>query len=150
MTPSRILPDLQSALLCEDIRQEINGNLILLGVMRLLRVPQLPVTATKLCIYTTWTAGLGDFQECVRLIAPDQTTVLREAKTKFVLQDPAHNAINVSVMGGVEFKADGVYFIEVLVDEVMKLRFPVPVVVVQPPQGAQEKQTPPDAPKDNV
>lgn len=143
MIPSRILPDLQSALLCEDIRQEINGNLILLGVLRLLRVPKVPITATKLCVFTTWTAGLGDFQEHVRLVAPDQTTVLREAKVKFVLQDPAHNAVNLSVFGGIEFKTDGVYFIEVLVDDVMKLRFPVPVAVAPPPSA----KPPADAPK---
>lgn len=149
MTPSRILPDLQSALLCEDVRQEINGNLILLGVMRLVRVPQLPITANKLCVFTTWTAGLGDFAEHIRLTAPDQTTVIRQAQTKFLLQDASHNAINVSVFGQLEFKAEGVYFIEVLVDEVMKLRFPVPVVLVRPPQSAPQGP-PPDAPKENV
>jgi hypothetical protein len=43
----------------------------------------------------------------------------------------------VSVMANVEFKEAGVYTIEVLVDDVMKLRFPIPVVQVQqPPQGA--------------
>lgn len=142
MTPSRILPDLQSALLCEDIRQEVTGNLIVLGVMRFLRVPKVPIQAGKLCVFTTWTAGFGDFQECVRLIAPDQTTVLREAKVKFVLQDPSHNAINVSVMAQVEFKTDGVYYFEVLVDDVMKLRFPVPVVVPPPQPEAPQGQAP--------
>jgi hypothetical protein len=43
----------------------------------------------------------------------------------------------VSVMANVEFKEAGVYTIEVLVDDVMKLRFPIPVVLAQqPPQGA--------------
>jgi hypothetical protein len=39
-------------------------------------------------------------------------------------------------MANVEFKEAGVYTIEVLVDDVMKLRFPIPVVQVQPPQNA--------------
>ena len=39
----------------------------------------------------------------------------------------------------VEFPAGGVYYVEVLVDDVMKIRFPLPVLVVQPPQqGAQQ------------
>jgi hypothetical protein len=39
-------------------------------------------------------------------------------------------------MSNVEFKEAGVYTIEVLVDDVMKLRFPIPVVQAQqPPQG---------------
>jgi hypothetical protein len=39
------------------------------------------------------------------------------------------------VFGQLEFKTAGTYFIEVLVDDVMKIRYPVPVVVVPPPAG---------------
>ena len=82
---------------------------------------------------------MGVFQEVVRLIAPDQTTVVRQSQVKFNLKDPAHHATNVSVFGQVEFTAAGLYHVEVLVEDVMKLRFPVPVVVVPPPTqpGAQ-------------
>ena len=38
------------------------------------------------------------------------------------------------VFGQVEFKTAGTYFIEVLVDDVMKLRYPVPLVVAPPPE----------------
>lgn len=71
------------------------------------------------------------------MIAPDQTTVVRESKMKFNLAEPAHHATNVTYLTNLEFTQQGVYFVEVLVDDVMKLRFPVPVIVVQPPpQGA--------------
>ena len=40
MQATRILPDLQCSLLCEEVRQEVNGNLFLIGVMHFLRVPQ--------------------------------------------------------------------------------------------------------------
>jgi len=72
----------------------------------------------------------------VRLIAPDQTTILRKGQVKFSLQDASHHATNVTVFPQVEFPAAGVYYVEVLVDDVMKIRFPVPVAVVQPPQSA--------------
>jgi len=42
----------------------------------------------------------------------------------------------------VEFKTAGTYYVEVLVDDVMKLRYPVPVMVV-PQQGQQNPQQPP-------
>jgi hypothetical protein len=77
MEPSRILPDLQSSLLCEDVRQEASGNFIIIGVIGLIRVPKVPVTALKLCVFNRWAAGVGQFVESTRLIAPDQTTVLR-------------------------------------------------------------------------
>ena len=134
MNPSRILPDLQCSLICEEVRQEINGNFILVGVLGFARVPQLPVTAHKLCVFNRWTSGLGQFTEVVRLIAPDQSTVLRAGQTKFALQDAAHHATNLTLLGQVQFATAGVYYVEVLVDDVMKLRFPFPVVLVPPPQ----------------
>jgi hypothetical protein len=103
------------------------------------RVPQLPVTAFMFCIFNRWTAGLGQFTENVRLLAPDQTTVLRKGEVKFALPDANHSATNVTVLGQVEFTTPGVYFVEVPVDDVMKLRYPLPIVLVQPPPGAQQQ-----------
>jgi hypothetical protein len=133
MTPSRILPDLQCSLLCEDVRQEVTGNFILIGVVGFVRVPQLPVSALKLCLFNRWTAGIGQFIESVRLIAPDQTTVLRKNEIKFALQDPTQNATTVTVWGQVKFETAGAYYIEVTVDDVMKLRFPMAISVAPPP-----------------
>ncbi|HEY9172790.1 MAG TPA: hypothetical protein VI136_10945 [Verrucomicrobiae bacterium] len=148
MNPTRILPDLQCSLMCEDIRQETSGNFILVGVINFIRVPQLPVVAFKLNIFNRWTAGVGQFLESTRLIAPDQTTVLRKGEVKFVLQDAALHATNVSVFGQVEFKTAGTYFVEVLVDDVMKLRYPIPVIHTPPPHPQPQTpqgQKPPEA-----
>ncbi|HYG22770.1 MAG TPA: hypothetical protein VEH04_08315 [Verrucomicrobiae bacterium] len=143
MQPTRILPDLQCSLLCEEIRQEISGNFFLIGVINFIRVPQLPVVALKLSVFNRWTAGLGQFTENVRLIAPDQTTVLRKGEVKFALQDANLHATNVTVFGQVEFKVAGTYYVEVLVDDVMKLRYPVPLILApQQGQGAPEQQQP--------
>jgi hypothetical protein len=135
MNPTRILPDLQASVLCEEVRQEVTGNFILIGVIGAIRVPQVPITAFKLCIFNRWTAGVGTFVEIVRLVAPDQTTQVRQSQVKFALQDPTHHATNVTLFGQVEFRAAGTYFVEVLVDDVMKLRFPLCVTVATPPQG---------------
>jgi len=140
MNPTRILPDLQASLLCEEVRQEANGNFFIIGMIGVLRLPQLPIAVGRLCLFNRWTAGLGKFTETVRLIAPDQTTVLRKSEMKFELADPALHSINVLVFTNLEFKAAGAYFIEVLVDDVMKLRYPVPVVHTPPAQ-----QNPPAA-----
>jgi hypothetical protein len=140
MQATRILPDLQCSLMCEEVRQEANGNLFLIGVVNLVRVPQLPIVAGRICIYNRWTAGLGQFNENVRLIAPDQTTVLSSGEMKFELRDPAMSASNVMFFGQVKFETAGTYFIEVLVDDVMKLRYPVPVVLAPMPNQPAEKK----------
>jgi hypothetical protein len=50
----------------------------------------------------------------------------------------------VTLFAQLEFKVPGTYYVEVLVDDVMKLRVPVPVMVVQPPpgQGGAQPQRP--------
>jgi hypothetical protein len=128
MNATRILPDLQCSLVCEEVRQEVNGNLFLIGVVNVIRVPQLPIVAGRICLLNRWTAGIGQFTETVRLIAPDQTTVLNKGEMKFELRDPSMSATNVMFFGQVKFETAGTYFVEVLVDDVMKLRYPLPIV----------------------
>lgn len=144
MDATRILPDLQCSLLCEEIRQEANGNFFLIGVINFIRVPKLPVVAFRLCVFNRWTAGVGQFIQSVRILAPDQVSVLGKHDLKFALQDAGGTATNVTAFQQVEFKTAGAYYVEVLVDDVMKLRYPIPVVLAPPPQQQQAPtETPP-------
>src|ERR1017187_7616016 len=143
MQATRILPDLQCSLMCEEVRQEANGNFFLIGVISFIRVPKLPVMAFKLSVFNRWTAGVGHFVETSRFIAPDQTTVLRKGEVKFALPDAGQHATNVTVFAQVEFKAAGIYYVEVLVDDVMKLRYPVPIIVTPPPNQPPTPSAPP-------
>jgi hypothetical protein len=133
MTPSRILPDLQCALLCEQVRREANGNFFLIGVIDFVVVPRTPIVAPALSFFTRWTAGVGQFVQSVRLIAPDQTTVLQKSEVKFAMKDPTANATTLTIFQNVEFTTEGIYYVEVLVDEVMKVRFPLRVLIAPPP-----------------
>jgi hypothetical protein len=146
MQPTRILPDLQCSLLCEEVRQEANGNFFLIGVIDFIRVPQVPVTAFKLSVFNRWTAGVGQFTESIRLVGPDQSTVLRKSEVKFGMKDPNVNATTVTLFGNVEFATAGSYYLEVLVDDVMKVRYPINVFVVPPPNAGQQPPSKPPAP----
>ena len=139
MQASRILPDLQCSLLCEDIRQEVTGNFLLIGVLNFIRVPQVPITAARLLVFNRWTAGVGEFTQTLRLLAPDQTTMLAKNEVRFALPEATAHTINVAVLSSVTFNAAGTYYVEVLVDNVMKLRYPL-TVVVTPPQGQNAPQ----------
>ena len=133
MQAARILPDLQCSLLCEDVRREANGKFIIIGVVNFIFVPQLPLQA-RLCVFNQWTAGVGQFRENVRIIAPDQS-VLSQGEVKFELKDPAQHGSNLNLFG-LRIDKPGLYHIEVLIDDVLKLRYPLPVSIVQPPPGA--------------
>jgi hypothetical protein len=132
--------------MCEEVRQEVNGNLFLIGVIHFLRVPQLPITAGRVCIFNRWTAGIGQFTESVRLIAPDQTTVVSKGESKFELRDPAMSATTVMFFGNVKFETAGTYYVEINVDDVMKMRFPLPVVVAPPPNQPPAPSAPASGP----
>ena len=132
MQMTRILPDLQCSLLCEQIRREASGNFFIIGIIDGIATQQLPLMISQLCVFNRWTAGVGQFKECVRLVAPDQTTVLHKSEAKFELKDPAQYCTIPTAFRQMEFKAAGTHFIEVLVDDVMKLRYPMPLVLVQP------------------
>ena len=142
MQATRILPDLQCSLLCEEIRQEANGNFFLIGVINVIRVPQLPAMAFQLSVFNRWTAGVGQFVESSRFIAPDQTTVLRKGEVKFALPEAGVHATNLTLFRQVEFKTAGTYFIEILVDDVMKLRYPLSVILAPMPEQPPAPQPP--------
>lgn len=134
MNMSRILPTLQSSLVCEEIRQEVTGHFILIGVINVIVVPQLPVNAV-LCTFNRWTAGVGDFRETVRVLAPDQKTVLAKTDVRFNLDNP-HRQTNNGSRFMLKIEAAGIYFVEVLVDDILKLRYPLPVALAQQQQQA--------------
>jgi len=148
MNATRILPDLQCSLPCEDVRREVTGHFIILGVINYIHVQQVPVTAPRLCIFNRWTAGVGQFIESVRLVAPDQTTVLRKHEMKFDLPGVNRNTSNLTMFGQVEFKVAGPYYVEVSVDDVLKIRYPLVVKVLpaaaSEPQPAPETAAPPE------
>jgi hypothetical protein len=59
------------------------------------------------------------------------------------MKDPNINATTVTFFGNVTFATPGSYYIEVTVDDVMKVRYPLTVVVVPPPNA------PPAAPAES-
>jgi hypothetical protein len=78
------------------------------------------------------------------LIAPDQTTVVNKGDTKFELRDPSHSATGVMFFSPVKLETAGTYYVEVLVDDVMKLRYPL-MVIHTPPPGQSTTERPPTA-----
>lgn len=129
-----IIPDLQSAVLCEDVRTEVSGAQTLVGVIGAVPAPQVPIGFFKLCLWTRWCGGIGVFQQRSRLLDPDDK-VVAEASIRFELREIDGSATNVHFFGGVEIKSFGVHHVEVRLDGDMRMRFPVPVVEVphQPP-----------------
>ena len=58
-----VSPDLQASLICEDVRQEVNGMQTLVGIINMIPARVLPVAILKLCVWTRWSSGIGRFRQ---------------------------------------------------------------------------------------
>jgi len=123
-----ITPDLQASLLCEDVRQEISGSHTLVGVFNVIPAPTVPINMFKLCLWTRWGGGTGEYMQDSYIVAPDDTTRVAHAQVRFKLTQMDSHATNVHIFGGVQLHSFGVYHIEIHLDGQLRMRYPVPVV----------------------
>lgn len=135
---SEMLPDLQSSLLCDDVRQEINGKYFLIGLFDSIAAHKFPLTYSRLVIVNRWCSGEGNFQEISRIVRPDQTTPLVEGQAIPIrLPNPVAHCTNVQAFMNLKFEEPGVHWVEVLLNNQLKVRYPLrvaQVVVKRPPQ----------------
>jgi hypothetical protein len=138
-----ISPDLQSVILCEDVRTEVSGAQTLVGVIGAVPAAKLPLGFFKLCLWSRWCGGIGRFHQDSRLLDPDDG-VVAEAAIDFELREIEGSATNVHFFGGVQVTKFGVHHVEIRLDGDMRMRFPVPVVRVNKvPPGAHPGPFPP-------
>ncbi|HMO50783.1 MAG TPA: hypothetical protein PKE26_08455 [Kiritimatiellia bacterium] len=136
MTQTPIQPDLQSAILCDDVRQERNGKFILIGLFDAIMIPQLPVRYPRLFMVTRWCSGEGEFFQRSRILKPDMSSTLVEGqKIPVRLPSPEATATNVEVFLNVEFHDAGTHWVEISLDNDLKIRYPLRVSIVQNPPG---------------
>lgn len=124
----RIFPDLQSAVLCEDVRNELNGQQTLVGVLTAIPAPQVPVAFFKLCVWSRWCGGAGSFHQRTLILNAADESPLATAEVNFTLQSLEANATNVNFFGGLQFPAHGLYHVEIHLEGELKLRFPFALV----------------------
>jgi len=140
-TPPVIQPDLQSSLLCDDVRQERNGKFILIGLFDAIGSPTFPLRYPRLCMVNRWCSGQGSCTQTTRLLKPDRQSVLVQGKPIPVrLGDEYATATNVELFLNVEFDQPGIYWIEILLDDRLKVSYPLRVGQVQAPPPQQPGQ----------
>ena len=133
MTANPILPDLQAAILCEDVRAELSGQQTLIGVIGAIPAPHLPIGFFKLCLWTRWCGGSGDFVQKCLIYDPEEDQAIAQAEVPFTLSDLNAHATNVHFFGGVQFQKYGTYHVEILLDDEIRLRIPLQVIQVDAP-----------------
>jgi hypothetical protein len=130
-----MIPDLQMSVLCDDVRQERSGKFILIGLFDVIGMATFPALFGRICIVNRWCCGQGQFMERTRIVGPDNGPVVAEGKGIPVqLAGPEATATNVEFFMNVKFEAEGVYWVEIILDTEMKLRYPLRVSKVTAPK----------------
>lgn len=126
-----ILPDLQSSLLCDDVRQERNGKFILIGLFDALAFPRMPAALHHLCLVNRWCCGQGEFTQHSRILLPDGGILVEGKPVKVTLPESEATATSVEFFMNVRIEREGTYWVEILLENDLKLRYPLKVRVVQ-------------------
>ncbi|NCD32863.1 MAG: hypothetical protein EOL87_05515 [Spartobacteria bacterium] len=125
---SGLIPDIQASVICDDVRQERNGKFILIGIFDAISAPEIPVRYGKLFTVTRWCSGEGLFIQKTRILQPNTNDVLLEGKAiKVQLPNTESSATNVEVFMNVTFEEFGTYWIEILLDDDLVIRYPLRV-----------------------
>ena len=128
-TFERMIPDLQASFACEDVRVEASGAHTIVGIVNFIGAPTLPIQIIKLCVWTRWSSGVGQFEQMTRLVSPDEETVIAEANTQFRLENEESHTTNVNIFGGIQFTQQGAHHVEIHLEGELKLRFPLRVIL---------------------
>ena len=127
MNQTRVAPDLQSSLACEDVRVEAGGGHTLVGVFSQITTHHLPVRLLKFCIWTRWCGGEGRFRQGAKLFSPEEQDPICGNEIEFELADMESHTTNVHFFSGLQLDTEGVYHVEISLDGELILRYPIAV-----------------------
>lgn len=137
-----MIPDLQSSLLCDDVRQERNGKFMLIGIFEGLAVPAERPVSPRICLVNRWCAGEGTFSVQSRFVGPDGTTVVAQGQPVPIdLKSDQQVETTVEAFLNIPFRQEGTHWVEVYLDHQMRMRYPLHVRIIRKPDA-----TPPSPP----
>ena len=130
-----MLPDLQASVLCDDVRQERNGKFMLIGIFDGLAHPSNQPVCPRICLMNRWCMGKGEFTQKSRIMAPDRVTIVAEGQpVPIKLSNDQQVATTVEVFINLAFHQEGTHWVEVLLDQQLRMRYPLHVRKLAPQQ----------------
>ncbi len=134
-------PDLQSSLMCDDVRQERNGKFILIGIFDAIGAARFPMQHPRLFVVTRWCSGQGSFEQRTRIVGPDLVTPIVSSRA-VRLQLPSTEAVatHVEVFLNVAFQQPGTHWVEILLNGDIKIRYPLRINALKKSSSAREPE----------
>ncbi len=122
----RIKPNLQFSVLCDDVRREDNGKLILLGLFEVIGAKRYPAVHPKLFVVNRWCKGEGTFKQKIRIAnSKDSQKLIETEPQDFTLKDIDSQHTLISEFSNVKFPESGKYWVEIFLNDELMLNYPV-------------------------
>ncbi|MFC1806956.1 DUF6941 family protein [Candidatus Omnitrophota bacterium] len=135
MDDEQIQPTLLFSVLCDDVRREDNGKFILLGLFETIGTQQFPVQHPVLYVMNCWCSGIGAFRQRTRIVTPENEKLVEDNETDFNLADLKSKHRVVARFNNLFFKTPGEYAVEVLLNNELKVRYPLMVEKIEANKG---------------
>jgi hypothetical protein len=130
-----VKPDLQFSVLCDDVRREDNGKLILIGLFEMVAGLSYPMVYPGMAIVNRWCNGDGLYQQRVRLVDADNKVLIETSDNAVELAEMRSTVTVVTLLRNVQVPRPGSYWVEILLDGDLKQRYSLVAAQVGPPQG---------------
>ncbi len=132
MKDGQIEPTLLFSILCDDVRREDNGKFMLIGLFETIGAASFPVMHPALFVMNCWCSGVGDFTQKTRIVAPGNTKLIEDKETEFNLTSIKAKHRIVARFNNIRFNDPGEYAVEVLLNDQLKVRYPLVIDKVMP------------------
>ena len=126
-----IEPDLLYSVLCDEVRREDNGKLMLLGLFEQIAVAQFPVQHPACCIVNKWCNGEGNWTQLTRFVDEDDRVLMMDQPITFELAGLDAHFTAVQIFAGLTLNSPGRVFIEILLNGVLTQRYALHVLAVE-------------------
>ncbi|HTB22943.1 MAG TPA: hypothetical protein VK914_09570 [bacterium] len=133
-------PDLLFSVLCDEVRREDNGKLMLIGLFEILGGLDFPLAYPGMAVVNRWCNGEGEFKQRVRMVDSKNRVLVETSENVLRLADMRATFTAVTLLRNVVFPEPGHYSVEILLDGDLKQRFALGVAQIRPPEtqdGAQ-------------
>ena len=132
MKDDHIEPTLLFSILCDDVRREDNGKFMLIGLFENIGAASFPVMHPALFVMNCWCSGAGSFTQKTRIVAPGNIKLIEDKETQFNLPSIKAKHRIVARFNNIRFNESGEYAVEVLLNNELKVRYPLVIDKVVP------------------
>lgn len=126
-------PFLQFSVPCLSVKED-QGPPSFMNIFYELPFPEFPFTFPGMGFFIAngWCNGKGDFKQSMRILKPDKGILVQTGDQPFSLREEKTPFMAINLFQGVTFDAPGIYWVQVFLDDVLTLEYPMEVRKAEP------------------